>query len=103
MQIVYQFPDIRRAVAVSIRRGVAEALEVSFHECSAPHLEEGAEVVATVAAEQFVEIAALLRNKTAAVLSGAMVVEGQGAMSSIVLKKFMDCFEDSATQFHAPV
>jgi hypothetical protein len=102
-QIVYQFPDIQRAVAISIRRGVADSVEVPFFDSFEGHTRDGAEVVATVTSTTFVEIAAMLRNKTGAVMSGDMKVEGKGALSSIALKKFMDNFDDSATPFQAPL
>ena len=100
---MYQFPDIQKAVAISIRRGVAGSVEVPFSSSFQTHLSEGAEVVASVASTHFVEIAAMRRNKMASVLNGDMTVEGKGAMSSLVLKKFMDNFDDSATPFQAPI
>lgn len=103
LQIVYQFPDIQKAVAISIRRGVAGSVEVPYSSSFQTHLSEGAEVVASVASTHFVEIAAMRRNKMASVLNGDMTVEGKGAMSSLVLKKFMDNFDDSATPFQAPL
>lgn len=94
---------MRRAVAISIRRGVADSIEVPFFDSFEGHIRDGAEVVATVSSTTFVEIAAMLRNKTGAIISGDMVVEGKGALSSLALKNFMDNFDDSATPFQAPL
>lgn len=102
--MVYLFSDIKKAVYIAIDRGVASSEDIEFLDSVEDVLQiHGADLVVTVTAAVFEEIAARLRNKSASVLSGDMRVEGKGITSSIALKKFMNYFEDSAAEFTAAI
>ena len=102
--MVYLFTDIKKAVYIAIDRGIASSDDVEYSDSVEDNLKQnGADLVVTVLASVFEEIAARLRNKSASVISGDMRVEGRGLTSSIALKKFMDHFEDSAAEFKAPI
>jgi alkyl sulfatase BDS1-like metallo-beta-lactamase superfamily hydrolase len=97
-KVLYVFPDIERSVCIDVRRGVSSTYEVPFSD----HKISDLFLTVTVNSTDFVEIAMKTKNKTAAVLSGAMKVEGQGLSSSIALKTFMDYFDDADDIFPPP-
>jgi hypothetical protein len=102
--VVYLFPDAKKAVYIAIDRGVARSDDIDYEDSFEVAVQKhGADLVVTVNASVFEELAARLRNKSASVLSGDMRIEGKGLTSSIALKKFMGHFEDSATEFIAPI
>ena len=57
----------------------------------------------TVTAAVFEAIAANERNKTAAILTGEMLVTGKGLSSALALKSFMNFFEDSSMDLKTPL
>jgi hypothetical protein len=105
-KVSYRFPDIQRAVSILVSRGVAHVEEVPFSSVDpngSSSSGSGADLVVTVDAAVFEGIAANDRNKTAAVLTGEMAVAGRGLSSSLLLKSFMEYFEDSTMDFKAPL
>ena len=106
-RVVYRFSDTQTAVEITIDRGIARANEVPFVDndeakCTAAGRPYTVNLDVTVDESKFLEIASNLRNKTAAIVQGDMVVTGAGISSSIALKKFMACFDDPAVPIEVP-
>ena len=102
--MIYRFPDIQKAVNIIIYKGVARVIDEDYNELETKvnSNQLNSDLLVTVNSVIFEEIAANLRNKTATIFTGDMVVTGKGMSSSLELKAFMDNFEDSATEDKAP-
>ena len=96
--VLYIFPDLSRAVVIEVRRGIALTYDVPMDTNR-----DAMFLVVTVQSSVFVDIACMSRNKTAAIISGDMQVEGKGMTSSLALKTFMDYFDDPEMKIIAPL
>lgn len=106
MKVIYRFPDIQQAVKIIIFKGISHVIDEDYNELELKTNNNEVnyvDLVVTVNSYVFEEIAANLRNKTTTILSGDMIVTGKGLSSSLVLKTFMDYFEDSSMEDKAPI
>lgn len=96
MKVIYRFPDLQQAVKIIVYKGISRVVDEDYNETNS-------DLIVTVNSYVFEEIASNLRNKTATILTGDMIVTGKGVSSSLVLKTFMDYFEDSSMEDKAPI
>lgn len=100
MKVIYRFPDLEKAVKIIINKGISRVVDEDYHELET---KVDSDLLVTVNSQIFEEIAANLRNKTTTILTGDMIVTGKGISSSLILKKFMDYFEDSKMEDKVPI